>query len=319
MSFVEFARERLLYLAALGFVLVSSVGLSGVESRTVVVKAEVANEVRDDLSPFPALKREVRVPILSAQGVVAVDLGSRVSLYEKNPDLPLLPASTTKIMTALVVFDEYSLNQPLRVDGVTVDGQKMGLVRGEEMVVRGLLDGLLIFSANDAAEVLAMNYPGGREAFVEEMNLMAKRYRLDNTHFENPTGLDGVGHRSTARDLVWLAEVAMQNPVFAEIVRTKTKTVTSTDGLIKHRLVNINELLGEVEGVLGVKTGWTESARENLVTYVERDGRRVLIAVLGSQDRFGETRELIDWIFQAYEWKYLQVPSSTLGAGVADS
>ena len=85
--------------------------------------------------------------------------------------------------------------------------------------------------------------------------------------------------------------------------------MTSIDGVVKHNLIATNELLGEVDGVLGVKTGWTENARENLVTYLERDGKRIMIAVLGSQERFGETKELINWIFSNYEWKEVKAPS----------
>lgn len=308
MKLLELARENLMYLAMAGFVLIASISLAWGKPKIEVVQTELAYEERRDLSPLPNLKEGAEVPVVSAQGVVAIDLDSRVMLYEKNPDLVLFPASTTKIMTALVALKSYPLEMKAKNSGVKVDGQKMGLVWGEEMNMKDLLDGLLIFSANDAAEVLADNYPSGREGFVEAMNQLAREYHLKNTHFDNPTGLDGESQRSTARDLVYLAEVAMNDPVFAEIVGTKEKTVRSTDGVIAHRLENINELLGEVEGVLGVKTGWTENARENLVTYVERDGRRILIAVLGSQDRFGETKELIDWMFQVYDWEYIYGP-----------
>jgi len=100
----------------------------------------------------------------------------------------------------------------------------------------------------------------------------------------------------------------MKNPEFANIVGTKEITVKSIDGKIVHKLANVNQLLGKVPGVLGVKTGWTESARENLVTYIERDNHKIMIAVLGSQDRFGETKELINWIFANYSWQEVRLP-----------
>jgi D-alanyl-D-alanine carboxypeptidase len=134
------------------------------------------------------------------------------------------------------------------------------------------------------------------------MNQKVRDLGLTNTNFVNPTGLDEPMHYSTARDLVRVSVEAMKNPVFAEIVGTKEKVVTSSDGKIVHKLKNINELLGEVDGVLGIKTGWTEGARENLVTYVDRNGQKILIALLGSQDRFGETKEMIDWLYGSYEW-----------------
>jgi D-alanyl-D-alanine carboxypeptidase len=120
--------------------------------------------------------------------------------------------------------------------------------------------------------------------------------------------LDENGHYSTAKDLVRVAEVAMKNPRFAEIVGTKEIVAKSVDGKNLHKLVNINALLGNVEGVLGVKTGWTENARENLVTYLERDNHKIMIALLGSQDRFGETKEIIDWIFRNYQWREVKLP-----------
>lgn len=248
-------------------------------------------------------------PVVSAQAVLAVDLGSRVSLYEKDADKKLLPASTTKIVTALVAMDYFYDDQVLEVGDIRVIGQKMGLIKGERIKVIDLLNGLLVYSANDAAEVLAQNYMDGRQSFIDSMNRKARELHLSSSNFANPTGLDGNGDEiySSARDLTRVSEIAMKNPEFAKIVGTEKITVTSVDGKIVHRLTNVNELLGRVAGVSGVKTGWTENARENLVTYIERDGHQIMIAVLGSQDRFGETRELIDWIFANYEWKEVKV------------
>jgi len=256
-----------------------------------------------EVSAMPVLKEGKTVPILTAQGVIAADMDSAVILYEKNPDLKLFPASTTKIMTALVVMELYNLNDVVTVNHEKVIGQNMKLYPGENISVYNLLQGLLIFSANDAAEALANHHPIGREGFVSAMNQKAQSLSLTNTHFVNPTGLDDVGHFSTARDLVRLSEVAMRNPVFAEIVGTKQKMVSNKENTYNHNLTNINELLGKVEGVEGIKTGWTENARENLVTYVNRDGKRIIIALLGSQDRFGETTKLLDWIYDSYVWQ----------------
>lgn len=252
---------------------------------------------------IPILNEGASFPVLSAQAALAVDLDSGVPFYEKNPDSPLLPASTTKIITALVALDTYPLDYVVKVGKVFIEGQKMGLAYGEEMKVEDLLYGLLVYSGNDAAEVLAQSFPGGREAFINAMNEKAKELSLTNSKFYNPSGIDGNGQVTTARDLIRASEVAMRNPEFSKIVGTKFVTVQSVDGKIAHRLSNINELLGKVPGVLGVKTGWTENARENLVTYLERDGHKVMIAILGSQDRFGETKELIDWIDANYTWE----------------
>lgn len=254
-------------------------------------------------------------PVLSAQGVFAFDLDSSVVLYEKNPDQKLLPASTTKMITALVSLDEYNLDQVVSAGHVRVEGQKMGLEWNEKMKVRDLLYGLLIHSGNDAAEVLAMDVPGGRDAFVAQMNAKAKELHADNTHFENPSGLDAPTQRTTAHDLAKIASYALKNPVFANYVSTIKYTAKSADGKITHYLTNRNELLGKVDGVLGVKTGWTEAARENLVTYIDRDNHRVVIALLGSQDRFGESKDLIEWIYKNYQWEDVKINSALLGQG----
>lgn len=291
------------------FIVSSSLAISGKVPDLISRLPVVAKEVKN-FPPVPVVPGNPTFPIISAEGVVAMDLDSGVALYEKNPDSAFLPASTTKIITALVVLDSYSLDAILIVpQKVGVDGQKMGLIAGEQMRVENLLYGLLVYSANDAAETLAQNYPGGRDAFISAMNDKARALSMNNSHFANPVGLDEDDQRSTARDLVRASEVAMRNPEFAKIVGTKQVYISDLSGRFNYNLKNINELLGVVPGVMGVKTGWTENARENLVTYLERDGHKVMIAVLGSQDRFGETKELIDWIFANYKWEPV-VPNS---------
>jgi D-alanyl-D-alanine carboxypeptidase len=298
-------RNNLLYLSLLAFILVSTTALSLNNNNNLkeIVKYVVTPKNTKAYSDLPVLKNDVSYPVVSAQSVMAIDLDSGVTLYEKDPNKPLLPASTTKIITALVALDTYMPDQVLKVGRINVEGQKMGLTMGEEIKFMDLLNGLLIYSANDAAEVLAQNHPGGRALFIGLMNKKVKDLGLTNSHFTNPVGLDDGAQYSTTRDLAIVAKYAMQNPIFAEIVGTKEKTVTSVDGRIVHKLTNINKLLGEVPGVLGVKTGWTENARENLVTEVDRNGRKVIIVVLGSSDRFGETKELIEWIYNNYTWE----------------
>jgi D-alanyl-D-alanine carboxypeptidase len=299
-------KKNLLYLSILSFLLISSAALSLSKNNFISIKNPFKTE--KNFAPLPVLNSTSSFSLISAQGALVIDLNSQVTLYEKEPDKKLFPASTTKIITALVAMDYYPEGYILKVDKVKIDGQKMGLIKGEQIKVSDLLNGLLVYSANDAAEVLAENFPGGREMFVTAMNLKAKELSLENSHFTNPSGLDENGHYSTAKDLVRVAEVAMKNPRFAEIVGTKEIVAKSVDGKNLHKLVNINALLGNVEGVLGVKTGWTENARENLVTYLERDNHKIMIALLGSQDRFGETKEIIDWIFRNYQWREVKLP-----------
>lgn len=304
-------KNYFLYFVMLVFLFVSTSALSisrilvGGEKETPVISFTTKN-----LPQNPTLKEgPVSFPVLSAQGAIAVDLASGVTLYEKNSSATLLPASTTKIVTALVAMDTFGLDQVLTVPkGANVDGQKMGLYIGEQMKTIDLLYGLLVYSANDAAMTLALDYPGGYGAFIDAMNQKAKDLSMVNSHFENPVGLDGTSQTTTAKDLLRVSEVAMRNSIFSKIVGTKSVTVTDITGKSKYYLTNVNELLGTIPGVMGVKTGWTENARENLVTYLERDGHKIIIVVLGSQDRFGETKELINWILGNYNWQDVVTP-----------
>lgn len=304
-------KNNFLFLAILVFIFVASSALV-ISDQIPLVEKLVALSAKQTkvFPPIPVLAADSSFPTLSAQGVIAADLDSGITLYEKNADAELLPASTTKIVTALVSLDAYKLDQVLTVGkGSAVVGQKMGLHVGEKMKFEDLLYGLLVYSANDAAMTLAQNYEGGYEAFIYAMNVKAKDLSMKNSYFDNPVGLDTDGQHSTAKDLIRVSEVAMRNPEFAKVVGTKQIMVTDVTGKNKYYLKNINQLLGNVAGVAGVKTGWTENARENLVTYIERDNHKVMIALLGSQDRFGETKELINWIFKSYEWQEVVVPS----------
>lgn len=294
----------------LSFVFITSYALALSPSGTVVYQKISSAVSKKEYPSVPAISKDATFPIFSAQGVLAVDLTSGVTLFEKDADKALLPASTTKIVTALVAMDAFNKDDVIEIGNIAIEGQKMGLKKGEKIKVSDLLYGLLVYSANDAAEALTQNYSGGKEGFVLAMNNFAKSLHLENTNFTNPSGLDGGGNHivSTARDLIRISSYAMKNSDFAKIVATKEITVKSIDGKIAHKLTNVNELLGKVPGVLGVKTGWTESARENLVTYIERDNHKIMIAVLGSQDRFGETKELITWIFANYSWQEVKLP-----------
>jgi len=302
-------KGNFLFLVILSFVFIATSAFAISGGKDISFGQPLKFNSQKFYSPLPALIGKAPFPVVSAQAALAIDLDSGITLYEKDPDKTLLPASTTKIVTALVALDTYPDDAVLVVANPKVEGQKMGLIKGEKIKVGDLLYGLLVYSANDAAEVLAQNYPGGRDAFIEAMNAKVRQLHLEHTTFKNPTGLDGNGHLTTAKDLIRVASVAMENPEFAQIVGTKEILVKSQDGKIAHRLTNINELLGKVEGVLGVKTGWTENARENLVTYIVRGNKRVMIALLGSQDRFGETKELIDWIFSNYTWEPVKYPA----------
>lgn len=250
-------------------------------------------------------------PQVSARGVVVIDRDSASLIYSKNAKTPLLPASTVKIMTALVALDQWNLDEVLIVLAVNNQEQDMELVKGERITFKNLLYGLLVSSANDAAMVFAQNYPGGNQAFVAAMNQKAKDLNLVDTHFANPTGLDNDKNGNllanysytTALDLARLAAIALKNDIIGQIVATPKITVSDTTGKFTHTLYNLNVLLGKIEGLKGIKTGWTQLAGECLVGYGERNGRAVITVVLGSQDRFGETAALVNWAFANHRWQ----------------
>jgi serine-type D-Ala-D-Ala carboxypeptidase (penicillin-binding protein 5/6) len=240
---------------------------------------------------------------ITATGVVILDADSGVYLYKKNENMLLSPASTTKILTALVALDAYKLDDVVTVQNIVNDGQVMGLLSGEKITVENLLYGALIHSGNDAAYALADHYPGGVPAFVAAMNKKAKEIHLENSTFTNPVGYDDPAHQMTAIDLSRLARVALGNKTIVKMVAIPAITISDVTHTYFHSLKNVNQLVGKIPGVSGIKTGWTENAGENLVTLVERNGRKIILVVLKSADRFGETVKLIDWVFANYEWK----------------
>lgn len=254
-------------------------------------------------APYPYYISTTEFPNLSAESIYAVDVDSMVTLYEKQADLPLLPASTTKIMTALIALENYSLDQILVYDGQPIEGNNVGLKQGEQMSVENLLYAALVGSGNEAAYTLASNYPLGMTVFVDLMNQKAQELHLLNTHFVNPMGLDQEGQYSTARDLALLSIEALKNPEFAKIVGTFQTTINDVSGEHSFLLKNTNELVSEDNGFKGVKTGWTENAGQCLVTYYQKDNRRIITVVLHSGDRIGETKQFTSWLLDNFNWE----------------
>lgn len=257
-------------------------------------------------APYPTKIDQTTEPEVTAESVYAIDLASGVVLFEKNPEERLLPASTTKIMTALVALKEYKLDDVITVETVITEGQTMGLLHGETITVESLLNGILVHSANDAAYALAEHHPQGLAGFVQEMNDMAQELKLTNTSFANPIGFDDPNQYTSAEDLARLSMTALTNPTFAKIVAISQITVSDTTYTHFHPLKNVNELLGKIPGVSGIKTGWTEQAGQALVTIVKRNGNQVLTVVLKSEDRFQDTENLLNWIYATFEWQVFQ-------------
>ncbi len=252
---------------------------------------------------LPPVSSNTLVPDLSARAIFIKDLTTESILYQKDANISLPIASTTKVMTALVASEYFKPNSNLIVkESAQVSGTRIGLFPGEDLSFRSLLYGMLLSSGNDAAFAIAENYPGGVTGFVSAMNTKAERLQLLSTHFDNPAGFDSANHFSSASDLAKITEKALQDSTLSRIFATKETSIVSLDRKYTHQLQNLNKLLSQVSGVLGVKTGFTEAAKENLVTLVEREGHKVLIVVLGSDDRFGETTKLIDWVYGNFKW-----------------
>ncbi len=241
-------------------------------------------------------------PEFSSNAVLAEDLVTGQILFGKNIHSRMLPASTTKLMTALIAIDYYKQSDVLTVyPQALVGGSVMGLSAGEKISFRSLLYGMLLDSGNDAAFTLALNYPGGIKNFVDQMNIKASALGLADTHFQNPAGFDSPMQYSSAYDLARIATQAAQNPEIAKVVSTKETLVTSIDDTKEHLLHNLNELLDQ-NGVVGMKTGTTPGAGENFVGLVDRENHEVLTVVLDSTNRFGETAQLMNWIYRNYTW-----------------
>ena len=267
-------------------------------------------------APEALLTGQTPQPIFSAWASIAVDYDTGQILYQNNIHVRHAPASTTKLMTAVVAEDYYQTSQMLTVPHqANVGGSVMGLTPGEKLTYRSLLYGMLLDSGNDAAYTLAWDYPGGLDVFVSKMNLKAQELGLADTNFENPAGFDMPNHYSSAFDLAQIAKIAAQDPQIARVVATKDTAVTlflspqqatgeaTPSGQVSKTLPlhNLNQLLNE-PGVIGMKTGTTENAGENLVGMVDRNGHKVITVMLGSKNRFVETKQLIDWIYSNYSW-----------------
>lgn len=243
-------------------------------------------------------------PQFSADAILAQDLNSGKIIYQKNINLRMSPASTTKLMTALVAVEYFKPQDILEVyPEDLVGGSDMDLTAGERLYFRDLLYGMLLNSGNDAAFTIASNYPGGLNMFVLQMNKKAKELGLTNTRFRNPAGFDSDGHYSSAFDLAKIAANVVSNLQLRRVVATKETSVMAMGTNKTHYLRNLNKLLDQV-GVLGIKTGRTEKSGENLIGLVDRNSHKVLTVILDSKDRFGETEALIDWVYSNFEWHW---------------
>ena len=246
---------------------------------------------------------------ISAQKAILVDGNTGRILYEKNADSQSLIASTTKIMTALVVCEQCNVLDRMRIpkEAVGIEGSSMYLQEGEVLTLQDLLYGMMLHSGNDAATALAIYCGGTVEGFAELMNDKAEILGMTGSHFVNPHGLDALEHYSTARDLAILAREAMKNPIFAATVSAKSVSAAN------RRLTNHNKLLWRVEGANGVKTGYTKAAGRILVSGAKRDGRQLIAVTINAPNDWNDHSIMLEEGFARYTQRQLVHKGDVLG------
>jgi D-alanyl-D-alanine carboxypeptidase (penicillin-binding protein 5/6) len=232
-------------------------------------------------------------PSIKASALYLVELKSGRVLLEQDSTRRLPPASLTKIMTALVALESAPLQEVVKIDRrALAHPSSLKFQPGEEFLLRDLVTAMLVASANDACEAVAWHIGGDIDRFVAMMNERTRALGLRNTHFANPCGFDAPGHYSTAADLAKLTEQALQEPIFAMIVRTIVRDITSVDGKRQLSLHSTNELLLDPD-VNGVKTGYTSKAGRCLIASMFKDGHRLLLVGLNIRDQWEQSTKLL--------------------------
>lgn len=245
-----------------------------------------------------------KIPEINSRACVVIDRNTNTILYGKNENTKRKMASTTKILTATIIIENCNLNETIEISkkAASTGGSRLGLKSGDKITINDLLYGLMLRSGNDAAVALAEYAGGNVETFAGLMNKKASELGLKNSHFETPHGLDSEQHYTTAYELALLSNYALKNKTFSQIVGTKTYTI-SINGFSK-TISNTNELLGNLNGVYGVKTGFTNGANRCLVTACKRENIDIICVVLGADTKKNRTQDsinLINYIFDNFE------------------
>ena len=280
---------------------------------TVIFSANVSIVYADDVDDEELLETQdinevveaisnnvTEMPSTNSRRTVVYDRKSKTVLFGKNEDTKSAMASTTKIMTATIVLENASLNEKVTVSSKAggTGGSRLGLKKGDEATVNDLLYGLMLRSGNDAAVALAEHVGGSVSEFANKMNKKAEELGLVNTHFVTPHGLDNSEHYTTAYELAKLTDYALENSKFAEIVGTKFTTIYINNQ--PRQISNTNELLGVLNGVVGVKTGFTNNAGRCLVTETKREDLDIITVVLGADTTKFRTKDSIALIEYTY-------------------
>ena len=276
---------------------------------STVCADDVDNEVNFEDTIEVTASNVSELPKTNSRRYIVYDRISKSMIIGKNEDIKSAMASTTKIMTTIVILEKADLNEKVTVSAKAggTGGSRLGLKRGDKASVRDLLYGLMLRSGNDAAVALAEHVGGSVKGFAELMNEKAIELGLTNTHFVSPHGLDDANHYTTALELAKLTDYAMDNETFAKIVGTKSTTIYINNQ--SRQINNTNELLGVLNGVVGVKTGFTNNAGRCLVTETKRNNMDIITIVLGAdtkKDRTKDSVNLIEYTFSKYKMYNLE-------------
>lgn len=259
---------------------------------------------------------DAHAPDISARAGVLIGLNGR-ALWARRAGTQRPMASTTKIMTALVVLERSGLDEVVTISrAAAATPYATGLRAGERRTVRQLLELLLVASSNDAANALAVHSAGSTRSFVSLMNRRAASLQMEDTRYVNAHGLDATGHYSSASDLTRVMRAALRQAEFRRIIHLSSVVLPRYGRRAAQRIRNTNELLGEVRGMIGGKTGYTGDARYGLVASARRDGLTLTSVVLGSPTssaRFTSTRRLFEWGFRYYRLRSLSTTTQTAG------
>lgn len=248
----------------------------------------------------------------SAKAAILINGDTGEVIYEQNADERLPMASTTKIMTALLLCENGDFEREITVseEMLRVEGSSMGLLAGDKVTLHDLLYGLLLASGNDAANVVAYVLGGTVDGFVKMMNDRAKQLGLENTNFVTPSGLDAEEHYTTARDLALLARVAMQNEDFYNAASSKAATLNYGNPPYRRSLTNHNKLLKAFEGAIGVKTGFTKKSGRCLVSAAKRDGKYVIAVTLNDPNDWEDHKALLEYGLSAIKTTEISPPET---------
>jgi D-alanyl-D-alanine carboxypeptidase len=307
-------RKIIIFLIFAGFLIIIGLLGNNLYSRISDNKSSLVSPVPDFLTILvnkevstlnlwlPSLKNKIsanfKTPEISAQSALIFDTTTKEVLYSKNPKTKLPMASLTKIMTAVIALENKKKDDSYIVSKDDLVGEdSMGLDVGEKLSLEELMYGMMLHSGNDAAEVLANNFVGGRVAFVKAMNNKVKALGLSDTNFTNPTGLEGDGEQyTTVYDLVVMSEYALSNfPLFNQVVATFDYNISQTGTHKAFFLENETNLLTSYPGVKGIKTGYTPEAGLCLVTYLDYGGHKIIGVILNSENRRDDMKELLDY------------------------